>query len=454
MTDARQPRIDLAELRAALVDRLEQLAEELLGLRNKARCRRSQWRWGANGSVSLEVGGTKRGGWWSHEAGEGGGPIELVAFARRCNFDSAVEWAARWAGVVPVTDADRARDHAQDELRQAERERQRRQREAEAAQDEAQRIASARRIWARTVPILGTPGERYLIAARGIPAPPRGWPACVGWLPAHSVTVKQEGPNGDEVRRAYPCVGAVVLAATLSDGSVTAVQRVYVAPDGGNVRRDSGHKIKLTLGCPAGAAARLPAASAGGPVLVAEGPETALSAWSVTGYATVVALGGIGNLHPRAGRQIVVCRDDDRPGSPADLALNRALAEWRQGGIDASVAQPWAERRGDKSDLNDTLRQAGAHAVRAQIAAAMQPLDAPRSPRRRSDHRVPAADPRRKETLAACFRLLRAQIPSDTLLARLHAQNADRTEPLPAELVNDLALWAASRPMRSAAHVG
>jgi hypothetical protein len=41
------PRIDLGELRAALLDRLEALAESLLGPHNRARSRRTQWRWGA-----------------------------------------------------------------------------------------------------------------------------------------------------------------------------------------------------------------------------------------------------------------------------------------------------------------------------------------------------------------------------------------------------------------------
>ena len=46
------------------------------------------------------------------------------------------------------------------------------------------------------------------------------------------------------------------------------------------------------------------------------------------------------------------------------------MQRWREAGIDFAVAQPWPERRGDKSDFNDTLRQVGPEAVRERVAEA------------------------------------------------------------------------------------
>ena len=109
------------------------------------------------------------------------------------------------------------------------------------------------------------------------------------------------------------------------------------------------------------------------PLCLAEGPETGLSVWIATGYATHIALGGMVNHEPPTGQPVVACRDDDPPQSPADKGLFRALAVWRQAGADVRVATPWAERRGDRSDFNDVLQAGGTWAVKARIELAINP---------------------------------------------------------------------------------
>jgi hypothetical protein len=54
-----------------------------------------------------------------------------------------------------------------------------------------------------------------------------------------------------------------------------------------------------------------------------------------------------------------------------------------------------------------------------------------------------APDPRRKDTARAAFTLLRKGAASDELLTVLHRLNGQRPDPLPAEVVNDTARWAA-----------
>jgi putative DNA primase/helicase len=391
------PRIDLAELREALRDRLESLAETLLGPHNKARSRRTQWRWGTQGSLSLEIAGRKRGAWWSHESGEGGGPIELIQHVRRCSFADAVAWGADFTGLSRSNGADRGTYTAEAEQRRRQREREQAEHDAEAAADEQHRVENAQRLWLRTVPAPNLV-DQYLGRVRGVPRPATGWPDAARFLPDRTVTLTEEGPNGRELRRTVATAGALVLAATLADGTLRGCQRVYLTAEADNLRRSDGGKVKLTLGALEGAAARLPGLT-DGPLLLAEGPETGLSVWAATGHETHVALGSLGNLRPPPGRRIVLCRDDDPQHSPADRALCRTVEAWREAGIDVAIATPWTERRGDGSDFNDTIRTGGVDAVRARIMAALDP--GPKPP-----HRVPVKEGRQavKDEVAAFFK--------------------------------------------------
>ncbi len=365
--------IDFGEIRAVLIDRVELLAETLLGAHSKTHSNRTTRRWGSKGSLALVLSGSKRGAWRSHEAVEGGGPIELICHARRCSFSDAVEWGADWAGIAPADDIDQAQQQARDEQRRRDREQRQAQIEVEGAVDRRDRIARAQRLLRRTVPIDGTVAEQYLIKTRHIPRPAGGWPACLRFLPDRTVTLPVEGWPKLET------AGAMVLVATLPDGTVTGGQRVYLTADAGNLRAAAGDKVKLSIGVLDGAAARLPGPAAG-PLLLAEGPETALSVWAATGHETHAALGSLPNLRPSAGRRVVLCRDDDKAHSPADKALARWVEGRRKAGVDLVVVAPWATRREDKSDFNDLIREGGATAVRLRIAAVLDP--GPPPPRR------------------------------------------------------------------------
>src|SRR5262249_32917750 len=91
------------------------------------------------------------------------------------------------------------------------------------------------------------------------------------------------------------------------------------------------------------------------PILIADGPETALSVWCATGHETWAALRSLSGLTLPADRPVAVCRDDDPAQSPADKALHKSMAAWRASGIDFRVATPWPIRRGDRTDFNDTI---------------------------------------------------------------------------------------------------
>ena len=82
-----------AELRA----RVPELAVELLG---KPTFRAGQeWRWGRKGSLSVVIGGARAGMWFDHEAGQGGGFVDLVGRVLGLSRGDATDWIADRIGM-------------------------------------------------------------------------------------------------------------------------------------------------------------------------------------------------------------------------------------------------------------------------------------------------------------------------------------------------------------------
>ena len=166
-----------------------------------------------------------------------------------------------------------------------------------------------------------------------------------------------------------------MFAVTGLGGEVEAVQLVALNEDGTAVPHwdDPERKIKMTRGPLISAAVRFPG-TATEPLLLAEGPETALSVWLPMGWETWSMIGGIGraplNDVPLS-KIIVVCRDDDPHDAPSRTSLKDAVRQWRSEGRTVVEAQPWELAREDKSDFNDVLQACGEQAVRARIEAAL-----------------------------------------------------------------------------------
>lgn len=327
---------DLEELRAALAAQAEDLCLALLG--KPAARSGSEWRWGKRGSLSVVTRGSKRGLWHDHEAGTGGDLFDLIRRERGGSFAEAVAFArdfvrmpaaARPAPKRPISN---------------------RAKITEADPNDAARLARARRYAAEAGPIAGTVAERYLIETRRIPKPAAGWP---------------------DALRFHHRRNALVVVATDAAGEVRGVQLVHLAADGTKRPEEPGRPTKQSFGLMDGAAVHLP--GEGGPLLLAEGPETGLSVWAATGRETWIALGSVGKLAPPPLRRLVVCADDDPRDAPAAKSLRKAIGEWRAEGRDVAVALPWARRRFDKSDFNDLIRRDGAAAVLARIRAALAP---------------------------------------------------------------------------------
>ena len=192
------------------------------------------------------------------------------------------------------------------------------QRRAEEEREREKRIGQARRLWAEAQPVGGTLAERYL-RARAIrgPLPPS--------LRFHAET--WHGPTA----RPYPAMVAAVTLETVAEP--VAVHRTFLAEPGR--KADLGDQAKLSLGPVAGSAVRL--SGGAGPVVVAEGIETALSladglaALSPRVWAGLSASGVAGLVLPYTPGDLAIAPDGDKAGRMAAEALARRAhaAGWR-----------------------------------------------------------------------------------------------------------------------------
>lgn len=403
------PSISLDEIKEMLCDRLEALADAL-DYQPTSR-RGHDWRSGKRGSSSLIVqsrGGLKRGTYSNFEhLDKAGSPLDFIMVERGLTLAAAIQWAKDWLGITPGAVRPETPAHVLEE-----RARKRAEQEAEAEAHRRQRTDVASRIWAESVDPHGTPAVLYF-ERRGIILPSPA-PDAVRW---HSRS------------------GAVVFAATTDDGTLQAVQRVFITLAGHKLNPDELERrrlsaVKMTIGPLDGAVIRLPAVPSQvetkpGPLLLCEGPETGLSVWLATGHETHIALGQIGKAASEPERLLVVCRDDDPIEAPADKAVRRAVQQWRASGTTVAIATPWPTRRHDKSDFNDTLIAGGNEAVAARIAAAMPEPDAPSPPPGLPAAEASAAVSRAMEPFFADIQPVVGDQEQDTATPRVWGIRAD-----------------------------
>ena len=177
---------------------------------------------------------------------------------------------------------------------------------------------------------LGTPVEQYLRTTRGIGATP---PDCIRYRPS-----------------AFKSFGALVALATDVEGEVLAVQQIYLTEQGTKAPVDVVKRTNKAVDMWAEkAAVRFPGP---GPLILAEGVETAMSIWQATGRETWACLGiaNIGRAPVPDSAPVVIARDGDEPGSKADRALVQAVNALRARGHSVCVAVPPT-----REDFNDVL---------------------------------------------------------------------------------------------------
>ena len=363
-------------VRAALEARAEDLFRAAFG--EPVRPGAAEWRARESEALAMQMRGPKRGLWRDHSAGEGGDLLDLVAREfcglghARSDFPGVLAAAADWLGLSAGESRPEAAGLARLEARRAARET---EAAREAARETARRAALVRDVAARAAPVahtaggpvtatevpavIGTPASAYL-AKRGITVlPDEG----LAWLPG---VREGAGPRG------LPGAGhdALVVWATNAAGTITGGQRILIG---------AGPSVDLrkpSFGTIGGSVARFPAVQAGAdaasrPLVIAEGPETALAIRQETGLESwaVFGVSGFASAPIPTDREVILAPDRDAPDSPAGRGFRKAVAHHLGRGCDLRVA-PAPEPVGSKRDLNDTLRDQGGAAVRAAIAGA------------------------------------------------------------------------------------
>ena len=359
-----------AAVREALGHRAEDLFRSVFG--EPVQPGAAEWRAKTNGAVAMQMRGPKRGLWSDHAAGTGGDLLDLIA-REYCGYEKASQdfpavlaEAARWCG-MSAEDA-RPERAALDRL-EARRTKREAQAALEAVRAVQRRAALVRELAGRAVPVAGftsgSAAERYL-ASRGVTE-----------LPAEGVDYL--GPMPD-VRVLHPDMAALVVWARDESGAITGGQRILIAPDGSKADVEV---RKPSFGSVGGSVARFAAREGkeDGPLVIAEGPESALSIWQETGQETWAVFGASNwrNAPVPVDREVIFAPDRDAPDSPAGRAFRKAVVHHLArldaadaGGVLRIATAP--EPVGSKRDLNDTLMRAdgGAGAVRAAIAEARQ----------------------------------------------------------------------------------
>jgi Ti-type conjugative transfer relaxase TraA len=86
------PRQELDLMVSTLKERIPEVCRALFP-ETHPQVRGSEWRYGAKGSLKVNVSGSKQGGYANFETGDKGGPLHLICEARNCTMKEAIGWA-------------------------------------------------------------------------------------------------------------------------------------------------------------------------------------------------------------------------------------------------------------------------------------------------------------------------------------------------------------------------
>ena len=346
--------LDVGQVRTALRAHAEELFRAAFG--EPASARAHDWRDRKKGAVAMSMRGERRGRWFDHAADAGGDLFDLVAITRcgllkaKDDFPQVLEEAGRMTGLASGDAAWRGFSRPAPPPEE--------EPDCEPPDRGAAKVLAVIDL---IRPVAGTPADTYL-AGRGVTDLPA---TGIGWLP----------PSKD-LPLFNRKLGALLVWAIGANGWPTGGQRILVTPRGrpseARVRKPSFGRIR---GCPARFAARN-AELAQGPLVVAEGPESALSVRQATGLESwsVFGVSFFRNTPLPKGRTVILAPDRDARESNAARSFRRAVFLHRSQGADLLIAEA-PEAVGSKKDLNDTLRRKGEDAVRAAVEAARPVTD-------------------------------------------------------------------------------
>ncbi len=240
-------------------DVVASLARRLFGEPNRRLSTGRELRWGRRGSLAVLP---ERGVFCDHEAGRSGGVLDMVVHAGAAATRGEAARLLEQGGDFPLPDTDWQRSH----------------RQLTEGKERTEHRLAAWALWKAAGPIAGTVAEAYLRTARGVHAPLEQ--ADVGFLRAAPFY-----PYKPDHHR-FP---ALLAGVRDGRGKLTGVHLTYLQPDGrGKAEVTPSRKMAGTV---AGGHVRL---IPGNRLVVAEGLESAFSAWDAAGDAQDGSVGDLG----------------------------------------------------------------------------------------------------------------------------------------------------------------
>jgi len=302
-----------------LARQMREVARLVLGPPNMALSSEWKWCYGRKGSLAIDL---RQGVWFDHEAGTGGGVLDLVRVTQNLSSNRvAADWL-RARGILP------------DDRR--------------AGADKAHRMpAIQRRPTASNAAASGAAGAEPAVYWNLDDAPEKTRRACAIWrdstplshpdaaLGVAYLTSRGLSPPYPETlafaEQRHPDTGEVLPTLIVARhcpvvGMVRGIQQIFIDPAGGKYRGDM---AKWSLGSIAGGRAELLGEFRPERLLVGEGVETALSAARLFRYGSAWAMCGAFPRDialPPSVRHVLLVADNDKSGTSVKKAL--ALAQW------------------------------------------------------------------------------------------------------------------------------
>ncbi|HFD0803353.1 TPA: conjugative transfer relaxase/helicase TraI, partial [Legionella pneumophila] len=342
---AQKPSINAEELYNGLLNVSDSLVKSLLGEPNYRLSTQSEYRYGAKGSLKIDLDS----GLWHHfETGESGNLFHLIEREKGLSgFKETLEHAAQYIHYIPEYER-----KAPQKLNE--------KKEREVKEGKRQ---LAQKLFQQSQPIQGTIAEKYLIIHRGL---------------AHydhadlrfcrSVYTKTQ----DEQKH----VPALLAFSKDEQGNIHHVQITKLEPHSAN-KDKSCESVKQTFGSISNYFVNLNHHGKGDIAYFTEGVETGLSILQANEHARVYAVLGkanFSNIDPKdIPKQVVICLDNDGKDTykyaknEQSNTIIKVAQRLHDSGILVSIMIPKKEN----TDLNDVLIKEGKDELKKQLNRCM-----------------------------------------------------------------------------------
>lgn len=309
-----------------------------------------------SGGLIVSLKGSKAGFWYDFSEGTGGNPIQALMRERGLSFQDALKEGAVLSGTHGTASREWPLQRARQTL-------------ISAAEEDKNKIISAKSIIQGGVPIQGTLAHRYLKEHRGIEKPEMlnvfFWPKGALWQ-----ATDDNGKLYEKINK----IPALLIAAKNEKGEITGVQRVYL--DEKTAKKNTFmENAKLSKGKIEGSAGILQKGDKLSTLYLVEGPETGASVAMANPKATVLVSFGLANLknlanlikgfHPH---EVIIAGDNDNSVKSKTLTITKeAQALLKTEGIDAKLIIPQSISGREKTDWNDVHISQGLREVKQQL---------------------------------------------------------------------------------------